>query len=156
MSLQLMTKTNKNNKIPIETSGQIKGLLFSHYTETGQQRSLINLRRKPCYSPAVDCHVVTDDLDDDVKYKPAKSPLKMVANTGVCVLLLMAARGLNSTPSLPMAYSTLGRGNMAPSRLVQRAKIAPMETIHLMTGKLASLNTWGKGASASWKEMKES
>lgn len=59
-----MTKTNKNNKIPIETLGQIKGLLFSYYTETGQQRSLINLRRRPYYSPVVDCHVGIDDDDD--------------------------------------------------------------------------------------------
>lgn len=66
--------------------------------------------------------------------------------------MLIADSGLNSTPSLPIAYSTLGSGNMAPSRLVHRAKMAPMVTIHLMTGKLASVNTWGKGASASWKQ----
>ena len=65
--------------------------------------------------------------------------------------MLMAASGLNSTPSLPMAYSTLGRGNMAPRREVHSAKMAPMVTIHLMTGRFASVNTWGNGASASWK-----
>lgn len=83
-------------------------------------------------------------------YKPAKSPLKNVASKGVLVLLQMVAKGLNSTPSVPIAYRTRGKGNMAPRRLVQSAKMAPIVTIHLMMGRFTTVNTWGNGASASW------
>lgn len=65
---------------------------------------------------------------------PDNNPLSIVASMGVFVLVLIAARGLKRTPSLAIAYSTRGNGNMAPSRLVQSAHTAPPVTSHLTTG----------------------
>lgn len=48
---------------------------------------------------------------------PATTPEASVAMTGLC-LELMLLSGLNSSPSLAIANSTRGIGNMDPSRLL--------------------------------------
>lgn len=37
-------------------------------------------------------------------------------------------------PSLAIAYNTRGKGNIAPNKLVHKAKTAPILTIHWMIG----------------------
>lgn len=67
---------------------------------------------------------------------------------GVIVLGCILERVLNMIPSLAMAYITRGSGNIAPRRLVHSANIAPMLTIHLITGHPNCSNAYGNGASA--------
>lgn len=54
---------------------------------------------------------------------PATIPEEIVAMTGLC-LELMLLNGLNISPSLAIANSTRGIGNMDPSRLSSSKQIA--------------------------------
>lgn len=58
---------------------------------------------------------------------PANSPDSKVAMKGVLNLSLILASHANKSPSEAIAYNILGRGNMAPKRLVERPAIAPRQ-----------------------------
>lgn len=66
---------------------------------------------------------------------------------GVLVFLLTLLKNLKIIPSLPMAYKILGKENNPPNKQVQNANIAPIFTIHKITGHSNCLNTYGNGVS---------
>ena len=56
------------------------------------------------------------------------------------------------SPSLAMAYSTRGSGNMAPRREVESPNSAPTPTTRPAQGMCASRKAAGSGAEASWRK----
>lgn len=63
----------------------------------------------------------------------AISPDISVAFNGVFVRLFTRLNTEYNKPSDDIAYKTLGNGNIAPNKLVQSAKTAPIDTIHLIS-----------------------
>lgn len=76
-----------------------------------------------------------------IAYLPDNNPDNMVAISGVLVQLFTLAKYLKITPSDDIAYNTRGRGNIAPSKLVHNAKIAPTVMIHLISIHPSCSNT---------------
>ena len=84
-----------------------------------------------------------------VAIRPENIPDRTVATSGVCVEWFTLDRNRGMRPSEAMAYSTLGRGNMAPRREVERPKSAPMVTTVPTKFHPTAWKACGKGESES-------
>ena len=74
---------------------------------------------------------------------------KKIVLWNISTIRIILRRCLKMTPSLAMARMTLGRGNMAPNKLVERPNKAPIATTHRPAGTPTARKAEGSGVTVS-------